>query len=104
MASAESGQSTQCVNHLPPQPPGPLTRELLGYWIHHPEAMGTVEAMVEWWLLEHRIERTTIKLRSVLSDLAANGFVVQRQEADGRIYYQLNREKEAEIMAWLRSD
>jgi hypothetical protein len=91
------------VNEWPPQPPGPLTRELLEYWIQHPEALGTVEAMVEWWLLEHRIQQATIELQSVLSDLVSNGFVVRRQEADGRIYYQLNREKEAAIIAWLQS-
>ena len=97
------GTSSQCVNHLPPQPPGPLTRELLGYWIQHPEALDTVEAIVEWWLLEHRIQQATVELQSALSGLVANGFVVRQQEADGRIYYQLNREKEAEIIAWLQS-
>jgi hypothetical protein len=91
------------VNDWPTQPPGPLTGELLEYWIQHPEAMGTVEAMVEWWLLEHRIQQATIELQSVLSDLVENGFVVRRQEADGRTYYQLNREKETAIIAWLQS-
>jgi hypothetical protein len=41
MASANQGKSTQCVNHLPPQAPRSLSRELLDYWIQHPEAMGT---------------------------------------------------------------
>jgi len=65
--------------------------------------MGTVEAIVEWWLLERRIEQATIELRSVLSDLVAIGFVVRRQESDGRIHYLLNREKEGAIIAWLQS-
>ena len=103
MTSANQGKSTQCVNDLPPQPPRPLTRELLGYWIHHPDAVGTLEAMIEWWLLEHRIQEATIELRSVLSDLVANGFVVRRQQADGRIYYQLNMEKEVAMIAWLQT-
>ena len=64
--------------------------------------MGTVEAMAEWWLLEHRIQQSAVELRSVLSELVANGFVL-RQEADGRTYYQLNREKEAAVIAWLQS-
>jgi hypothetical protein len=81
-----------------------LTRELLDYWIQHPDAMGTVEAMVEWWLLEHRIQHATVELQSALSHLVANGFVMRRQETDGRTHYELNREKEAEIIAWLRSD
>jgi len=65
--------------------------------------MGTLEAMIEWWLLEHRIHQATIELRSVLSDLVANGFVVRRQEADGQTYYQLNQEKEAAMIAWLQT-
>ena|ERR1044071_1768843 len=93
----------QCVSHLPAQPPRLLTRELLEYWMRHPDAASTVEAMVEWWLLEHRIEQATSEVRSVLSELVANGFVVKRQEADGRIYYRLNREKAAAIIAWLQS-
>jgi hypothetical protein len=76
---------------------------LLGYWIQHPESMGTVEAMAEWWLLEQRIQQSAIELRSILSALVANGFVLRRQEADRRTYYQLNREKEAAIIAWLHS-
>ena len=65
--------------------------------------MGTVEAMIEWWLLEHRIQQTTVELQSTLNDLVANGYVVRRQETDGRTHYELNREKEAEIIAWLQS-
>jgi len=103
MTSACWKQSTQCVNDCPAQPNRRLTGELLDYWMNHPEAMGTLEAMLEWWLLEHRIEHTTTELRSVLSDLVASGFVMRRQAADGRTYYQLNREKEAQIIAWLQS-
>jgi hypothetical protein len=76
---------------------------LLGYWIHHPEAQGTVEAIVEWWLLEQRIQQAAADVRSVLTDLVAKDLVVERQQADGRICYRLNREKEAEIRAWLAS-
>jgi hypothetical protein len=94
--------STQCVNDSPTPPPRPLSRELIAYWMQHPEAMGTVEAMVEWWLLEHRIQHATLELQSVLSELVASGFVIRRREGGGRTYYQLNPEKEAAIIAWLQ--
>ena len=92
------------MNVLSTQPPGSLLKDLLHYWIRHPEAFGTEEAIVEWWLLEQHIHRTVVELKSVLETLVANGLVVQRKEADGRTFYRLNRAKEEEIVAWLRSE
>lgn len=92
----------KCVNPSPSQPPGPLTRELLDYWIQHPEAQATVEAIVEWWLLEQRIQKAADEVRLVLAELVAEEFVVERQQADGRICYRLNKEKETEMRAWLQ--
>src|SRR5258706_15466670 len=83
------------------EPAMPLTRELLDYWIRHPEAMGTMEAIVEWWLLEHRIQRAVADVRSILTELVGKDFVVERRQADGRNRYELNREKENEICTWL---
>ena len=89
------------MNQSVHQLPGVLTHQLLDYWIHHPEAQGTVEAIVEWWLLEQRIRQAVLEVRSVLAELVAKQFVVERQQIDGRVCYRLNREKESEIRAWL---
>jgi hypothetical protein len=78
-----------------------LTKQLLDYWIRHPDAEGTVETIGEWWLLEQRIRKAVEDVRSVLAELVACGFVIERQQADGRVGYLLDREKEAEIRAWL---
>jgi hypothetical protein len=94
-------ETSRCVNDSGCEPPGPLTQQLLDYWIRHPDAQGTVENIGEWWLLEQRIMRAVEDVRSVLTELAARGFVIERQQADGRVAYVLNREKEAEIRAWL---
>lgn len=59
----------QCVNDLPSRSLGPLTQELLDYWIQNPEAQGTVEAIVEWWLLEQRIQQAAAEVRQVLREL-----------------------------------
>ena len=77
--------------------------KLLRYWIQRPEALGTLEAIVEWWLLEQRICWATAEIRRVLSALVARGFVVERQQSDGRICYRLNPEKKEEIRAWLQT-
>jgi hypothetical protein len=83
------------------EPAQPLTRELLDYWIQHPEALGTLEAIVEWWLLEHRIQRAVTDVRSILTELVEKGFVVERRQSDGRNRYELNADKENEIENWL---
>jgi hypothetical protein len=88
------------VNALRTERPDPLTQQLLGYWIQHPEAQSTVEAIVEWWLLEQQIQRAAEEVRPVLAELVAKGFVVEKRQGDGRIRYRLNRKKEAEIRAW----
>ena len=96
--------ANQCVNEVKFEAPGPLTQQLLDYWIEHPEAQGTVEAIVEWWLLEQRIRQAADEVGAVLVELVAKDFVLERQQADGRVCYGLNREKKAEIRAWLGSE
>ena len=71
--------------------------------MQHPEALSTEEAIVEWWLLEQRIQQAVWELRLVLGDLLAKGLVVRCDQSDGRTCFRLNREKHAEITAWLQS-
>ena len=80
-----------------------VAQELLDYWLDHPEAQGTIEAIVEWWLLEQRIQQATEQIRVALGEFVAKGFVVERPQADGRAAYRLNRDNEREIRAWLVS-
>ena len=92
------------VNDLASEPLEPLTKELLVYWLQHSAKFGTLESIVEWWLLEHRIQQAAVEVRAVLEKLVTRGFVVQWQEADGRKYYQLNPGKEAEARTCLASE
>jgi hypothetical protein len=91
------------VNDLSPEPLGPLTKQLLDYWLHHPEAQSTIEAIVEWWLLEQRIRQTAAEVRFIVDRLVEKGFVIEQTQPDGRISYRLNREKEGEIRVWMAS-
>src|SRR6266542_5684836 len=104
MASAcYLGGLTQCVNNVPSEPPEPLTKEILRSWLEDPEKLGTLESIVEWWLLEERIRQTVVEVRAALEKLVATGIVVQWQEADGRDYFRLNRDRKDEIRAWIES-
>jgi hypothetical protein len=60
----------------------------LAYLARHPQAQDTLEGIVQWWLLEQRLYRTTSEVRTALEALVAKGQIVARQGRDGRIYYR----------------
>jgi hypothetical protein len=76
---------------------------MLRCWLEDSERFGTLESIVEWWLLEQRIRQTAVEVGDALEKLVAAGLVVQWQEADGRIYFRLNRERESEVRMWIES-
>jgi len=80
----------------------PIADKVLAYLLEHPQAQDTMEGIVEWWLLEQRIRCAIADVETALSDLVKNDFLITHQRADGRISYELNREKEEEIRQHLR--
>ena len=80
----------------------PIADKVLAYLVQHPQARDTMEGIVEWWLLEQRIQCAIAEVEAALSDLVRNDFLITRQCSDGRISYGLNREKEREIRRHLR--
>ncbi len=94
--------NSQSLNELP-QRMAPVTKELMHYWIEHPDAQGTEEVIAEWWLLEHQIRQVIAQVRENLKELVGRNFVIAVQQGDGRVRYQLNRKKDVEIRKWLES-
>jgi hypothetical protein len=80
----------------------PIADKVLAYLVQHPQARDTLEGIVEWWLLEQRIQCAIADVEGALSDLVRNDFLITHQCSDGRISYGLNREKEREIRRHLR--
>jgi len=80
----------------------PVADKVLAYLVQHPQARDTMEGIVEWWLLEQRIQCAIADVEAALSDLVRKDFLITHQCADGRISYGLNREKEREIRRHLR--
>lgn len=74
-----------------------MREDLLQYWMMHPEAQGTEEVIAEWWLLEHRIHQVMALVRRALEELLRTNHIIAEEQADGRVRYRLNREKEIEI-------
>ena len=68
-----------------------IENEILGYLAENPDAEDTAEGIVQWWLLEQRIQSSTTEVKAALDDLVARNQVVVRRGPDGRIYYRANR-------------
>jgi hypothetical protein len=78
-----------------------ITHDVLSYMLENTAAKDTLEGIVEWWLLERKIERNTAEVKSVLDELAAKDLIVEFRAPDSRIHYQINRSKQTEIVALL---
>jgi hypothetical protein len=81
----------------------PVGREILRYLVRHPEANDTVEGIVEWWLLDQKIEESVAEVKAVLDELIEQGLVVAWRGADGRTHYRAEVEKKRQIMDCLNA-
>jgi len=64
-------------------------------------AQDTLEGIVEWWLLEKKIQHNTAEVKSVLDELSAKNLIVEFKAPDSRVRYRINRNKKTEIVAFL---
>jgi hypothetical protein len=78
-----------------------IAHDVLAYMYEHSAAQDTLEGIVEWWLLEQKIDRNIAEVKGVLSELAAKRFIVEYRTADSRVHYRINRRKKKEILAFL---
>jgi hypothetical protein len=76
----------------------PAGREILRYLAQNPEANDTVEGIVEWWLLEQRINHSVAEVTAVLAEFRAQGLIVARQGLDGRTHYRVDAKKGRKIL------
>jgi len=67
---------------------GSVAREILTYLREHPSAEDTLEGVVEWWLLETHIRRTTVEVKAALEELVASSLVIVQRHQDGRTCYK----------------
>ena len=78
-----------------------IARDVLSYLADNPQAQDTLEGIVEWWILQRRIESQTAKVKSVLAELAAKGFILERKGSDSQVRYLINGHKQEEIRVLL---
>ena len=71
-----------------------VASEILAYLAHHPQASDTLEGIVEWWLLQQKIEYQTRVVRDALAELVERGFLVKEVMKDARIHYRATEKTE----------
>ena len=79
-----------------------IAHDLLSYMVENCAARDTLEGIVEWWLLEHRIRHSTAEVKAVLDELAAKNLIVEYEASDRRIHYRVNQQREKEILDLLK--
>ena len=71
--------------------------DVLAYLAENANAQDTLEGIMEWWLLEQNVRMQTTRVRTALSKLVDQGFVLERKGMDSRVTYSINRSKEEMI-------
>lgn len=61
--------------------------------MEHPSARDSVEGIVEWWLLQRKIEYITTNVEEVLKELVDKGLINVESGLDAKDYYWVNAEK-----------
>ncbi|MFX0194760.1 MAG: hypothetical protein ACFFCW_01460 [Candidatus Hodarchaeota archaeon] len=81
-----------------------IIHEILTYLAEHPDCNDTLEGIVEWWLLERKIEYAVAKVKEALSELVTKGLVLENKGRDSRTHYRINRRKHGEIQVILKGE
>jgi len=78
-------------------------REILRYFVRHPDAKDTVEGIANWWFGSGQADRSVEEVAESLRLLLVRGLVIERQAAALRPYYQVNPTKRTEIASFLEA-
>ncbi|HLG14194.1 MAG TPA: hypothetical protein VJH03_06790 [Blastocatellia bacterium] len=78
-----------------------IARDVLSYLIDNPDAQDTLEGIIEWWLLERKIESRTTNVKEALAELVTTGMILERKGTDLRVRYVINSSKLDEIRGLL---
>lgn len=71
---------------MPYQTAEEIARDVLSYFLHHPEAADDLEGIARWRLLQQSIERSVEETNLALEWLAEKGYLVKTPTAAGAIY------------------
>ena len=71
-----------------------IQQEIMAYLTVRSTAQDTLEGIVEWWLLEQKVDQATSDVKAALAQLVIEKKLSAKKGADGRVHYRL-RERES---------
>ena len=74
-----------------------IGNEILAYLIDHPNARDTLDGIIEWWLLKQHIKFQTTRVQQAVSELVAEGLLIETKGSDSQIHYRINPSRLEEI-------
>lgn len=80
-----------------------VAREILSYFLRHPNAADTLEGIAEWRILDEKVRRSVEETKKALDWLVQRGFLQEEQHLARQIF-QLNSKKLAEMRRFLDGD
>lgn len=79
-----------------------VPKEILSYFLRHPEAADDLEGVARWRLLNERIDRSVEETKSALDWLVKKGYLTKATRAGAATMYHLNKQDSAKAKAFLK--
>ena len=81
-----------------------LVRAILCYCVAHPDAQDSLEGIFKWWLLDGKVKWGREAVQELLDSLVTIEWLTEREVAQSKPVYGINKEQIPAIKAFLRAD
>jgi len=78
-------------------------KEILGYFLRHPQAADTLEGVARWRLMEERVHRSVAEVDQALNWLVSEGFLLKECARDADPIFRMNRAKDGEAQGFVKA-
>ena len=68
-----------------------IAREILTYLADHPDAGDTLEGIMQWWLMQRRIQNQIVLVEKALNELVHDGYVKKNAYANLEARYSIKK-------------
>lgn len=79
-----------------------LSLKILNYLLENPRAEDTLEGIVQWWILEKKIDQRIEEVKKAIQFLASQGLVVEVKDRGPRVLYKMNQDRLQDILKLLK--
>jgi hypothetical protein len=79
----------------------PIAKEILGYFLHNPEAADSLKELSRWRLMQETVRRSVENTQEALNWLIAEGYLREETRVGTENLYVLNPARRAEAESFL---